>query len=231
MVKSGRKAVYGTPPPFLKASVTSRQVFGEQHGAVGEGGDVVDAGKQAGVFGRQRVGAGIGVVLEDAAGDHGAEPFAHVALLQAARSASSWLVAGTLRRGVEEAEVIADFQHQVEHAAVVDTRQGVSKGAQFLLIEIPPPLPVSRHGCRAARRALPGYRVSINGIAGPLTRQGRAGRPGRRACDGRCAGRLPARDNDAPPGARFGCGMSRMTSALSSDLHHYKTGIGTQANV
>ena len=104
-------------------------MLGEQHGAVGKGGDVVDAGEQAGVFGRQGVGAGAGVVLEDAAGYHGPQPLAHVPFLQA--GALGKLLAGgrALGRGFKEAQIVADLQHHVEHTAVVDARQRTSKGA------------------------------------------------------------------------------------------------------
>ena len=96
-VNSGRYSAYGTPPPSRNARATwctclprcvcSSAIGARFVGAVGEA---------RGPLGRQRVGAVRRVVVDDAAGDHRAEPLAHVALGEA--GAVGELVARRRRR-------------------------------------------------------------------------------------------------------------------------------------
>ena len=77
---------YGTPPPFLKHSTMSSSTLPRSGDILREHGQVVGPGRPRqvrGVLRRQLVADALRIDADDARGDHRAEPFAHIALVEA----------------------------------------------------------------------------------------------------------------------------------------------------
>jgi hypothetical protein len=76
----------------------------------------------------QAVGVGVGVVFDHAAGGHGPEPLAHVALVQLGGVGD--LLAGRRRQrghGVEEPRAVAGGDHQQHGGAIHPVAEAVGK--------------------------------------------------------------------------------------------------------
>lgn len=88
------------------------------------------------MLGRERVGPACRVVGDDAAGNHGGEPFVHVALGQ-------FRLAGDLGAGgggqvgedIEQARAVADGDHYGDGAGVEDLRRAVGEGLGLIRVE------------------------------------------------------------------------------------------------
>ncbi|MDH3520783.1 MAG: hypothetical protein OEM49_10040, partial [Myxococcales bacterium] len=141
------------------------------------------------MLGRQIVGARLGVERDEAARQHGAEPLAHLALVETRALGDARAAAYTkLVHHREETRRLADARHQRERATVQDLGDALREARGPVLVErslahgIPPRR--AAPGARFARRI--GAECRCCGSAGRRLPLGRARRARVAVRPGRC---------------------------------------------
>ena len=131
-------------------------------------------GEAGGVLGRQPVGPGRRVVVDDAAGDHGPQPLPHVPLLEVGPPGQLGAGRGAGRGGGEQAGPVPDVDHEGQHPAGVQLEQPPGERLDPGLVQRPGgDGPEVLWGQRASchRSCLPARRLAARTLR-------RAGRPG-----------------------------------------------------
>ena len=103
-------------------------------------GDVVAAGitgEAGGVFGGELVGAPVGVVIDDATGDHRAEPFADVALVEIG-GVGEGIAGGPVEsgEGIEEAGAMTNGCHEGERGLIDVVDHAIGEGFGAGVVEV-----------------------------------------------------------------------------------------------